>query len=63
MAGTHGGSVPHSTAGARWALAILLLALAIAAIGAVVVAAINGQTPLAVAIGVISAAFFSRVGC
>ncbi len=63
MAGTR----PHSTSphwgAARWFMAFLLVLIALTAVTAVVVAATSGQTPLAVAIGLISLAFFSRVGC
>lgn len=63
MAGTR----PHSTSphwgATRWLMALLLVVIALTAVSGVVMAAMSGQTPLAVAIGLISLAFFSRVGC
>lgn len=54
-----GGSID----GMRWVYAVLLAAIAIAALAGIVSAAAMGQTTLAVAIGIIALAFFSRVGC
>ena len=46
------------------ALLVLLLAvIAIAAVAGIVSTAAMGQTPIAIAIGIVSIAFFSRIGC
>ncbi|HYZ66202.1 MAG TPA: hypothetical protein VE666_00050 [Mycobacterium sp.] len=49
--------------GIRWMKALLLVVIAICAVAGVVSTAAMGQTQAALAIGVISLAFFSRVGC
>ena len=49
--------------GTRILLGILLLLIGIAAIVGVVVTARNGQTDAAIVIGLVAAAFFTRVGC
>ena len=47
----------------RWFYVLLLAVIAIAAITGIVSTAAMGQTPLAIAIGIVSLAFFSRIGC
>ncbi|WP_133259130.1 hypothetical protein [Mycolicibacterium sp. GF69] len=54
----HGGAV-----GVRWFYALLLAVIAIAAVAGVVSTAAMGHTPVAIAIGIVALAFFSRVGC
>lgn len=49
--------------GVRWFYALLLALIAIAAIAGVVSTAAMGHTPVAIAIGIVALAFFSRVGC
>ena len=49
--------------GIRWMKALLLVVIAICAVAGVVSTATMGQTQAALAIGIISLAFFSRVGC
>jgi hypothetical protein len=49
--------------GTRVLLGILLVLIGIAAIVGVVVTARNGQTDAAIVIGIVAAAFFTRVGC
>lgn len=53
---------PGGAIGVRWFYALLLAIIAIAAVGGIVSTAAAGQTPLAIAIGIVSLAFFSRVG-
>ncbi|KUI06026.1 hypothetical protein AU188_02800 [Mycobacterium sp. IS-3022] len=54
----------HSGAiGVRWFYALLLALIAIAAVAGIVSTAAMGQTPVAIAIGIVTLAFFSRVGC
>ncbi|MGV0851987.1 hypothetical protein [Mycolicibacterium phlei] len=53
---------PSSAIGVRWFYVVLLALIAIAAIVGVVSTASMGQTPLAIAIGLIAVAFFSRIG-
>jgi hypothetical protein len=47
----------------RWIHVLLLAVIAIAAIAGIVSTASMGQTPIAIAIGIVALAFFSRVGC
>ncbi|MCW2688471.1 MAG: hypothetical protein JWR37_3361 [Mycobacterium sp.] len=47
----------------RWFWGFLLLVIGIAAIVGIVVAAAYGQTTLAIIIGLVAGAFFSRVAC
>ncbi|MDT5016149.1 MAG: hypothetical protein QOD39_2309 [Mycobacterium sp.] len=55
---------PGGAIGVRWVIQALLLALiAIAAVAGIVSTAAAGQTQLAIIIGVVSLAFFSRIGC
>ncbi|TQR82434.1 hypothetical protein D8S82_32100 [Mycobacterium hodleri] len=49
--------------GMRILMALLLLAIAIGAITGVVVALSSGQPTVALIIGLVAAAFFTRVGC
>lgn len=49
--------------GVRWFYVLLLTVIAIAAVVGVVSTAAMGQTPVAIAIGIVAVAFFSRVGC
>jgi cytochrome b subunit of formate dehydrogenase len=49
--------------GMRLLMAFVLLLLFVAAVGGVVMALSSGQWQIALLIGLISAAFFSRVGC
>jgi hypothetical protein len=49
--------------GFRWMKALLLAVIAICALAGIVSTAAMGQTQAALAIGIISLAFFSRVGC
>ncbi|MGV0793077.1 hypothetical protein [Mycolicibacterium sp. XJ1819] len=48
--------------GVRWPLVLLLALIAIAAIAGIVSTAAMGQTTLSIAIGLVTMAFFSRVG-
>jgi hypothetical protein len=52
-----------SLEGMRWVKGVLLAVIAICALAGIVSTAALGQTQAALAIGVISLAFFSRVGC
>ncbi|OFJ55084.1 hypothetical protein [Mycolicibacterium grossiae] len=49
--------------GMRVLMGLLLLLIAVAAISGVVVALTSGQPTVAFIIGLVSVAFFSRVGC
>ena len=49
--------------GMRVLMGILLLAIAVGAIMGVVVALSSGQPTIALIIGLVTAAFFARVGC
>ena len=49
--------------GMRILMALLLLAIAVGAITGVVVALSSGQPTVALIIGLVAAAFFTRVGC
>jgi len=51
------------TVGARWVYAVLIALIAIAAVAGIVSAAAAGQTQIAIIVGIISLAFFSRIGC
>jgi hypothetical protein len=53
---------PGGAIGVRWFYALLLALIAVAAVVGVVATASMGQTPMAIAIGLISLAFFSRIG-
>ncbi|MGV0603039.1 hypothetical protein [Mycolicibacterium sp. XJ1904] len=46
----------------RWFTGLLLAVIAIAAVAGIVSTAAMGQTPVAIAIGIVTMAFFSRVG-
>jgi hypothetical protein len=54
---------PGGAIGFRWFYALLLAVIAIAAVAGIVSTAAMGQTPIAIAIGIVAIAFFSRVGC
>lgn len=54
---------PSGAIGVRWFYALLLAVIAIAAIAGIVSTAAMGQTPVAIAIGIVSLAFFSRIAC
>lgn len=55
---------PGGAIGVRWFYVLLLTVIAIAAIVGVVSTAAMGQTPpVAIAIGIVSLAFFSRIAC
>jgi hypothetical protein len=54
----HGGDV-H----VRWFYVLLLAVIAIAAVAGIVSTMAMGQTQVAVIIGIVSVAFFSRIGC
>jgi len=54
-----GGSVD----GVHWVKGLLLAVIAICALAGIVSTAAMGQTQAALAIGIVSLAFFSRVGC
>jgi len=47
----------------RWYMVVLLALIAIASVVGVVSTAAMGQTQLAIIIGIVSLAFFSRIGC
>ncbi|ULE35687.1 hypothetical protein K3G64_12705 [Mycobacterium sp. IDR2000157661] len=59
---THPGR-PGGAIGVRWVHGLLLAVIAIAAVVGIVSTAAMGQTPIAIAIGIVSLAFFSRIGC
>jgi hypothetical protein len=52
-----------SISGHRLLMAVLLVLIAIAAISGVSMALMSGQPAVAFAIGLVSAAFFCRIGC
>jgi hypothetical protein len=54
---------PSGAIHVRWTYALLLALIAIAAVAGIVSTAAMGQTPIAIAIGIVALAFFSRVGC
>jgi hypothetical protein len=54
---------PGGAIGVRWFYVLLLAVIAIAAVAGVVSTAAMGHTPVAIAIGIVALAFFSRVGC
>lgn len=54
---------PGSAIHVRWTHALLVALIAIAAVAGIVSTAAMGQTPVAIAIGIVSLAFFSRIGC
>jgi uncharacterized membrane protein len=60
-------ALPHAAGGSvngmRLLMAFVLLAIFIAAIAGISVALSSGQWQIALLIGLVSAAFFSRVGC
>ncbi len=73
MVGTHDGLFPQSATAARRAaggaihgtrilLGVLLLLIGVASIVGIVVTMRNGQTDAAIIIGIVAAAFFTRVG-
>jgi hypothetical protein len=47
----------------RWFYVLLLAVIAIAAVAGIVSTAAMGHTPIAIAIGIVTVAFFSRIGC
>lgn len=49
--------------GVRLLMGIMLVVIAVAAIGGVAVALSSGQPQVAFIIGLVAAAFFTRVGC
>ncbi|MGE2688441.1 hypothetical protein [Mycolicibacterium pulveris] len=49
------------TAGVRWFYVLLLVVIAIAAVAGIVSTAAMGQTQVAIIIGLVTMAFFSRV--
>ncbi|MCT7657599.1 hypothetical protein [Mycobacterium deserti] len=50
-------------AAVRWFYGLLLIVIGIAAVAGIISTASMGQTPVAIAIGIVALAFFSRVGC
>lgn len=52
----------HSAA-VRWFYGLLLFVIAVAAVVGIISAASMGQGAVAIAIGIVAVAFFSRVGC
>lgn len=54
---------PSGAIGVRWFYVLLLAVIAIAAVAGIVSTAALGHTPVAIAIGIVTLAFFSRVGC
>ncbi len=54
---------PSGAIGVRWFYVLLLAVIAIAAIAGIVSTAAMGQTPVSIAIGIVSLAFFSRIAC
>jgi hypothetical protein len=74
MLGAHDGNlvrshtaVPHAAGGSihghRILLGVLLLLIAVGAVAGVMVAMSSGQPTVALIIGLVAAAFFTRVGC
>jgi 1,4-dihydroxy-2-naphthoate octaprenyltransferase len=55
--------VNRASSNARWVLGTLLFIIAVSAIIGIVVAAVSGQTTVALIIALFAGAFFSRVGC
>ncbi|KUH99747.1 hypothetical protein AU190_15295 [Mycolicibacterium acapulense] len=53
---------PGGAVHVRWFTVLLLAVIAIAAVAGIVSTAAMGQTPVAIAIGIVTMAFFSRVG-
>jgi hypothetical protein len=53
----------HGTVGVKWFYGLLLVVIAIAAVAGIVSTAAIGQTQVAIIIGIVAAAFFSRVFC
>ena len=50
--------------GARfWLYGLLLAVIAICSVAGIIGAAASGQTTIAIVIGIVALAFFSRVGC
>jgi hypothetical protein len=47
----------------RWFYGLLLFVIAIAAVVGIISAASMGQSAVAIAIGIVAVAFFSRIGC
>ena len=54
---------PGGAVHVRWFTVLLLAVIAIAAIAGIVSTAAMGHTPVAIAIGIVTMAFFSRIGC
>lgn len=54
---------PSGAIGVGWVYTLLLALIAIAAVAGIVSTAAMGQAPVAIAIGIVALAFFSRVGC
>ena len=54
---------PGGAVHVRWYMVVLLALIAIAAVAGIVSAAAAGQTQVALIIGIISLAFFSRIAC
>lgn len=63
MTGLEHHARPGGTVGVRWVYAVLIALIAIAAVAGIVSAAAAGQTQIAIIVGIISLAFFSRIGC
>ena len=61
--GTTRPAASGSISGMRVLMGILLLLIAVGAITGVVVALSSGQPTIALVIGLVAAAFFTRVGC
>lgn len=54
---------PGGAIGVRWFYGLLLAVIAIAALAGIVSTAAAGQTQVALIIGIVALAFFSRIGC
>jgi hypothetical protein len=54
---------PGGAIGVRWFYGLLLAVIAIAAVAGIVSTAAAGQTQVAVIIGLVALAFFSRIAC
>jgi hypothetical protein len=46
-----------------WVMVLLMITVAIAAIAGIVVAVMNGHNDIALAVGIIGSAFFTRAAC
>jgi hypothetical protein len=51
------------TVGVKWFYGLLLAVIAIAAVAGIVSTAAMGQTQVAIIIGLVAMAFFSRIAC